>query len=76
MNEGSSNESKGRHRLNVNFAASTYEALEELARKQGKSKAEVLRDVIALAKYIQDTRDQGGHILVEREGKTLELVPL
>jgi len=65
-----------RHRLNVNFAASTYEALEELARKQGKTKAEVLRDVIGLAKFIQDERDQGNHIVVERGNKTYEIVPL
>ena len=65
-----------KHRLNVNFAESTYLALEDLARRQGKTKAEVIRDVIALAKYIQETRDEGGHILVERKGKTHELVPI
>ena len=66
-----------KYRLNVNFAESTYKTLEELARKQGKNKAEVIRDVIALAKYIQDTRDEGGHILVQRKGgKMQELVLL
>ena len=64
-----------KYRLNVNFAASTYEALEELARKQGKTKAEVLRDAIALAKYFQETREKGEHILIERGGRTSELVP-
>ena len=67
---------KGGHRITVNFADSTYEALQELAQKRGKSMAEILRDVIALGKYVEDTRGEGGHILVERGGTTREVVPL
>ena len=67
-------EPKKKHRMNVNFADSTYRVLEDLATKQGKTKAEILRDVITLGKYIQDTKDEGGHILIERGGKTYELL--
>jgi predicted DNA-binding protein len=63
------------HRVNVNFAESTYAALEDLAKRKGKTKAEVLRDAIALEKWFQDTREQGAKILVERDGKTRELSP-
>ena len=69
-------EPEKKHRMNVNFADSTYRVLEELATKQGKTKAEILRDVIALAKYIQDTKDVGGHVVIERDGKTYELISL
>jgi predicted DNA-binding protein len=62
-------------RLNVSFSSSTYQALEELAEKKGTSMAEVLRDAIQLEKYVDDTRAEGGKILVERpDGKVRELV--
>lgn len=61
------------HSVNVNFAEGTYRILEELARKQGKTKGDILRDAIALAKYIQDARDDGGRVLVKRRGRTSEL---
>lgn len=65
------------HRLNVVFADSTYEALENLAKRKDKNKAAVLRDVISLAKYLEDVREEGGRILVERkDGTTREIVPL
>ncbi len=58
------------HRMNVIFADSTYQALNDAALRRGKSKAEVLRDGISLMRYIDDIRAQGGRILVER-GVTL-----
>lgn len=64
------------HRVNVEFSDSTYEALEQLARRKGRTKAATLRDVIALAKWIDDTREEGGHILVERKGKIREIAPV
>jgi len=64
------------HRVSVEFSDSTYEVLEQLARRKGKTKATTLRDVIALAKWIEDTRDEGSHILVERNGKIREIAPI
>jgi len=65
------------HRLNVIFADSTYAVLEELASKKGKSKAEILRDVISLSKYLEDIRTEGGKILVEtKSGSIREIIPL
>ena len=61
--------------IQVEFAEDTYEALQQLARRKGKQPGEMLRDVIALAKWIQDTRDAGARILVERAGKITEMIP-
>lgn len=65
---------KTTRRVNVNFSESVYRALEELATRKNKSMAEVLRDAVALEKWVQDARDEGARILVERNGKTRELV--
>jgi len=62
------------HRLTVIFADSTYKVLEELSAKKGKSKAEILRDVISLSKYFEDVKSEGGRILVERGSTTREIV--
>jgi len=62
------------HRLTVIFAESTYMVLEDLAKRKGKSKAEVLRDAISLSKYLEDVKSEGGRILVERGGTTREIV--
>jgi len=62
------------HRLTVVFADSTYAALEDLARRKGKSKAEVLRDAISFSKYLEDVKREGGRILVERGTSTREIV--
>lgn len=64
------------YRVNVQFSESVYQTLMDLARRRGKTKAETLRDVIALAKWLDEARAQGGHILVERDGKIRELVTL
>ena len=64
----------GVRRVNVNFAESTYGILEELARKRGKSMAEVLRDAIALEKWIEDARDEGARLLIRHDGETRELI--
>jgi Ribbon-helix-helix protein, copG family len=64
----------GVRRVNVNFADSTYSVLEELARKRGKTMAEVLRDAIALEKWIDDARSEGGRLLIKQGDETRELV--
>lgn len=61
-------------RVNVNFSASAYAMLEALAAEKGTSMSEVLRDAIALEKYVEDTRRDGGRVLVERDGAIRELL--
>jgi len=62
-------------RVSAVFAPSTYAALVELTRDSG-SLSEALRRAIALAKWFQDMRDQGAHVLVEHNGKVREIVQL
>ena len=63
-----------RVRVNVEFPEKIYAQLERLARTTGKSKAQVIRDALALEAWLQETREEGGHILVERDGKVREVV--
>lgn len=58
----------------IDFSPSTYHTLEELAKHS--SLGDALRDAIALSKWFQDTRDKGGRILVERDGKLREVVTI
>jgi len=65
----------GVRRINVNFSARAYMTLEQLARQSGKSMSEVLRDAIALKAWFEQTRAEGGHVLVERpDGNIREIV--
>jgi len=64
-------------RLNVEFSDEINDVLEELAKKQDTTKAEVLRRSIALGKWLQDTKDEKARILVERpDGQIREILPL
>jgi hypothetical protein len=62
-------------RLNVTFSPSAYATLEKLADEKGKSMSEVLRDAIALEKWMTDAAKGGRKILVEHpDGKVRELI--
>ena len=61
-------------RVNVNFSENVYQMLEALAEKKGKTMSEILRDAIALEKWVQDETDAGGRLLVDRGGQVRELV--
>lgn len=63
------------HRVNVNFSEGAYSDLQQLARARGKTKAEVLRDAIALARWVDDARREGARILVEGNGRLREVIP-
>jgi hypothetical protein len=67
--------SRGVRRVNVNFSDQAYQTLERLARSTGKSMSDVLRDAIALKVWFEQTRAEGGHVLVERpDGKIREVI--
>jgi predicted transcriptional regulator len=63
-------------RFNVDFSDEAAAVLEELARRQNTTKAEVLRRAINLEKWFADTTDKGGKVLVEKDGQTREIVKL
>lgn len=62
-------------RINVNFSEGAYDDLETIADQQGKTKAEVLREAIALERLFQDAKREGGRLLIERDGELREIVP-
>ncbi len=62
-------------RVNVNFSQGAYDDLETIADQRGKSKAEVLRDAIALERLFHDTKREGGRLLIERDGEIREIIP-
>lgn len=62
-------------RVSATFSESTYQALDELAKRKGSTMAEVLRDAIELEKWVQDLRREGGRVLFERDGKVREVLP-
>jgi len=65
----------GARRVNVNFSERSYHILEQLARATGKSMSDVLRESIALKAWFEQTRAEGGHVLVERaDGKVREVI--
>lgn len=63
-------------RFNVDFSDEATAVLEELARRQDTTKAEVLRRAIHLEKWFSDTTASGGKVLVEKDGQTREIVKL
>jgi predicted transcriptional regulator len=63
------------HRVNVNFSDDAYEALREIARSRDKTISEILRDAIALERWYEDTKKEGGRVIVELEdGRVREVV--
>lgn len=63
-----------KRRINTVLSEKTFKDLDTLAREQGKSKAEVLRDAVALERWFEDARQEGGKILLEHDGKVREII--
>jgi hypothetical protein len=73
--ERSAADSPRDHRVNVNFSEEAWGTLDRLAQRSGKSKSDVLREAIALKAWFEQTRDEGGHVLVERpDGRVREVI--
>jgi predicted DNA-binding protein len=51
-------------RVNVNFSDEVYRELTELAKQQGKTLSDVLRDALTLEKYVTEAQWSGGRLLV------------
>lgn len=70
-------ERRATHRVNVNFSDDAYEALKEIARSRDKTISEVLRDAIALEQWYEETKREGGRVIVElQDGREREVVRL
>lgn len=63
-----------KHRISVDLTPGDYETLGKLAQLKGRSKSAIIRDALALERWFQETKKEGGHVLVERDGETHEVV--
>ena len=64
-------------RFNVEFSQEAVAMIEELARRQDTTKAEILRRAIALEKWFTDTTDRNAKIIVEEpDGRVREILKL
>jgi pyruvate/2-oxoglutarate dehydrogenase complex dihydrolipoamide acyltransferase (E2) component len=61
-------------RLNVVFSESAYNTLKDLADESGKTISDVVRDAIALQRWFNGVRREGGRILVEQRGRVREIM--
>jgi uncharacterized protein (DUF1778 family) len=65
---------KGR-RITFSVLEEEYEALERMARQQGQSLTDTLRDAIMLKTYLAEAQDRGEKVLLEKQdGSFRELV--
>lgn len=65
----------GTRRISLNVTPQVYEQIQGLADKQGKTVTGVIRGALALEAWFDKTREEGGRVLLEREGEIREIVP-
>ena len=63
-------------RTTVNLPQGSIDALSEIAEKRGTSLSEVIRQAIATEKFLFDTNQSGGKILIEEKDKRLKQIVL
>lgn len=61
-------------KLSVNLLEEDVNALRELAEKKGTTMTEILRQGIALSKFVQEARTRGEKLLIEDDEKTLRQI--
>lgn len=61
-------------RFNVEFSQETLEVLEELARRSGTTKADVLRKAVHFEKWLTERTDEGAQLLVKSGEDIREVV--
>ena len=63
-------------RTTVNLPVQAVEALKQIAAERNQPMSEVIRQAIATEKFLFDTAQRGGKILVEESDKTLKQIIL
>jgi hypothetical protein len=61
-------------RLTVKLSRSVADALKTLTRKHGSTMTEEVRRALSLWKYIDDERERGSSLLIERDGRFREIL--
>lgn len=62
------------HRINVNFTDEAYAKLTAFAAQTNRGISDVMRDSLALATWFDKIEQEGGRVLVERDGKIVEAI--
>ena len=64
-------------RFNIDFSDEAVAVIEELARRNGSSKAEIVRRAVNLEKWFTDTLADGAKVIVEaQDGSQREVLKL
>lgn len=64
----------GKVKVTFNMLDSEYATLEQLAKKRGISKTEVLRRALSMEKYLEDAVSGGAKVLIETKNGIRELL--
>ena len=62
-------------RVGLNVTPQVYDQIQVLAQKQGKTISGLIRDALALEAWFDRLREDGGRVLLERNGEIREIVP-
>lgn len=63
-------------KTSLNLPQNVVDALQEIAQKRGTTMAQVVRQAIATEKFLHDTVQEGGKVLVEGKDKSVREVLL
>ena len=63
--------SRGAVKTTITLPEQSVEVLNQLAEERGVSIAEVIRQAVAMQKYLSDTHKEGGRVLVEDPKKLI-----
>lgn len=58
-------------KISANLPASVVNTLRQVAKLRGTTMTEVLRHAISLEKFLIDTQDEGGKLLIEKKDKSI-----
>jgi len=59
-------------KTSINLPEDAVQAVREIAEKTGSTMANVIRQAISTEKYLQDTTDKGGKILIKDADNTIK----
>lgn len=58
-------------KTSVNLPQEDLDALREMAQRRGSTMADVLRRAISIERFLEETRAEGGKVLIETKDKQL-----
>ena len=62
------------YKTSFNLSESDFKILESLAEAKDVTKADIIRQALSNFKFIEDTREKGGSILIEDKNKHINKV--